>query len=171
VRSAAPSALLLIAPRHPDRGGAVRNLAASRGLVVQLRSADRDPPIPLVDVVVADTLGEMSSWYDLAASVYLGGATAERVGGHNPIEALALGRGVATGPFGYNFKEVFPALEARGLLTICRASAELAAYWRDAVQRRAPPDAAVLAAFLDTARQPLASTLAAIHDRLPPAHA
>jgi 3-deoxy-D-manno-octulosonic-acid transferase len=129
LRSLLPGSLLVIAPRHPDRGPAVAELAGRRGFVVQRRSADAGWPGQAVDVLVADTMGELVFWYVVADRVYLGGATAQNVGGHNAIEAAQVGQHVFTGPHGYNFREIFDGLRMAGALTIGASTKELAEFW------------------------------------------
>lgn len=167
VRQHIPAALLIIAPRHPARGSSIRDLALARGFSAQLRSADRDVPLPMVDVLTADTLGELPLWYAIAQGVLLGGASVPGVGGHNPVEPLSLGRTVMSGPHFFNFSEVFEALEKLGLVTIGQTSAELARYWKTTLD--APPSHTTdqLKAFLDSAREPYEATLKAILARLP----
>ncbi|HEX5006119.1 MAG TPA: glycosyltransferase N-terminal domain-containing protein, partial [Hyphomonadaceae bacterium] len=118
VRMRAPGALLILVPRHPDRGDSIVQLARGRGFTTQLRSNDRSPPGPQIDVLVADTIGELLFWYSAADAVYLGGATAEGIGGHNPVEPTQLGKRVFTGPHGFNFRETFETLERVGALSV-----------------------------------------------------
>ncbi len=167
VRQNVPAALLIIAPRHPARGGSIRDLALTRGFAAQLRSQDRDAPLPMVEVLVADTLGELPLWYAIGPAVFLGGASVSDVGGHNPVEPLTLGRPVMSGPHGFNFREIFDALQQRGLVTIGESSADLARYWRDALEAPPTGDLERLNTFLESARQPYDQTLAAILSRLP----
>ena len=83
------STLLVIAPRHPQRGADVAALAQAKGLRVGRRSFGDDPAG--LDVYVADTLGEMGLWYRLADRAVIGGSLVPGVGGHNPLEAARLG--------------------------------------------------------------------------------
>ena len=122
----APGALLILVPRHPDRGDQIVELDA-RPWPHDVRqcSRDRSPPGGDVDVLVADTIGELLFWYAAADGIYLGGATAEGIGGHNPVEPAQLGKRVFTGPHGFNFRETFEALEKAGALTIGTTPQEL----------------------------------------------
>ena len=112
--------LLIVVPRHPDRGDAIVDLMRGRGITTRQWSKDRSPPGAGVDVLVADTMGELLFWYAAADAVYLGGATAEDIGGHNPVEPAQLGKRVFTGPHGFNFRETFETLERAGALTVGR---------------------------------------------------
>jgi 3-deoxy-D-manno-octulosonic-acid transferase len=105
------SALLtIIAPRHPERGGAIEALAKSAGLQVGMRSRG-DLPQPGFDVYIADTLGELGLIYRLAPIVFMGGSLAQH-GGQNPIEAIRLGAAVLHGPHVWNFAEIYTTLDA-----------------------------------------------------------
>ena len=110
-------------------------------------------------------MGELLFWYAAADAVYLGGATAEGIGGHNPVEPAQLGKRVFTGPHGFNFRETFEALERVGALTIGATSQQLSDYWLAALERR-PAD--INAAPFSPLRATFEQTLAAILAMLPP---
>src|SRR5262249_17391549 len=61
-----PNAMLILVPRHPERGASIVGMCRKRGFNVQQWSASRAAPGPSVDVVVADTIGELMSWYAIA---------------------------------------------------------------------------------------------------------
>lgn len=166
VRERAPGALLVIVPRHPERGARIATMARERGFDVHIRSQDASPPRPATDVLVADTIGELLFWYAASDAIYLGGATASDVGGHNPIEPAQLGKRVFTGPNGYNFQETFDALARIGAVVTGETAGELAAYWQGALRSGHEPPS--LDAFLAEARAPLAASIDAVIAMLPP---
>jgi 3-deoxy-D-manno-octulosonic-acid transferase len=94
---AAPTALLIIAPRHVGRGAEVERAAREGGLTVARRGA-REGSME-VQVFVADTMGELGLWYRLSALAIVGGSLAEGVGGHNPLEPARLGCPFVSGPY------------------------------------------------------------------------
>ena len=91
-----PGLLTLIAPRHPERGQGIADIAKVAGLTAVLRSHDQLPR-PSTDIYVADTLGELGLVYRLAPIVFVGGSLVSH-GGQNPIEAIKLGAAVLHGP-------------------------------------------------------------------------
>lgn len=99
-------ALLLVAPRHPERGPAVASELAAMGFRVARRSAD-DPLTAETEVYLADTLGEMGLLYRLADVAVMGGSFVEGIGGHNPLEPARLGVPVVTGPHTFNADELY----------------------------------------------------------------
>lgn len=110
--SAHPSLLLLLVPRHPERGEAVASLLAEAGL----RTARRSTGGTLTNdtqVYLADTLGETGTWYALSPIVFLGGSLLP-IGGHNPFEPAQAGAAVLTGPNVANFSETFAPLVSLG---------------------------------------------------------
>lgn len=109
---ASAGALLILAPRHPDRGAEVTALARGRGLSVVQRSEGAAPAVE-TDVYVADTLGEMGLFYALADVVVMGGGFAEGVGGHNPLEPARFGKPILTGPIVFNAAELYADLFER----------------------------------------------------------
>jgi 3-deoxy-D-manno-octulosonic-acid transferase len=64
-------------------------------------------------VLLADTLGEMALWYELAGIVFIGGTLSDR-GGHTPYEPAAFGAALIHGPDVANFKKVFARLDGAG---------------------------------------------------------
>ena len=60
-------------------------------------------------VFLADTMGEMLTFFDVAHCAFIGESLIDR-GGHYPLEPAALAVPVIIGPSHYNFKHVFPQL-------------------------------------------------------------
>lgn len=118
-----PDLCLLLIPRHPERGGAVAELIGAAGLRHARRSAGQ--PLAGQDVYLADTLGEMGTWYAAAPFVFLGGSLRE-IGGHNPFEPAQAGAAVLTGPHVTNFAETYTPLRSLGGAVEVRDAADLA---------------------------------------------
>ncbi len=101
--------LTLIAPRHPERGAAIADIAKAAGLTVALRSHGALPG-RATDIYIADTMGELGLIYRLASVVFVGGSLV-RHGGQNPIEPAQLGAAILHGPHVWNFAEIYGALD------------------------------------------------------------
>ena len=114
---------------------------------------------------LADTIGELLFWYAVSDAVYLGGATAEGVGGHNPVEPVQLGKRVFTGPHGFNFREMFENLQRSGALVIGDTYQQLADYWLATLNEAQPTPA--LGSMFTASRAPFEKTLDAIEAMLP----
>jgi 3-deoxy-D-manno-octulosonic-acid transferase len=112
LRGKHPALLTVIAPRHPQRGEAIAEIAKAAGLSVGLRSRG-DEPKQSIDIYIADTLGELGLIYRLAPIVFMGGSLISH-GGQNPIEALRLGAAVVHGPHIANFAEIYRTLDDAG---------------------------------------------------------
>jgi 3-deoxy-D-manno-octulosonic-acid transferase len=110
LRDSFPQLLTLIAPRHPDRGPGIVEMASAAGLSASLRSQGRLPD-GKTDIYVVDTFGELGLVYRLAPIVFVGGSLATH-GGQNPIEPIKLGAAVLHGPHVWNFAEIYAALDA-----------------------------------------------------------
>ncbi len=166
VRPTNSGAMLIIVPRHPDRGSDIAELVRARGLTWQQRSKDRATPDAATDVLVADTIGELVFWYAVADAIYLGGATSQGVGGHNAIEPAQLGKRVFTGPHGFNFRDTFDVLSCVSAIVIGNTPDELATFWRSEVAGGSAPVATgdLFAAF----QAPFDATVGAILAMLPP---
>jgi len=140
LRAAQPDALLVIAPRHPERGAEVAALA--HGAPRRARGeAIGDAP-----VYVADTLGELGLFYALAPAALVAGSLLPHLKGHNPIEPAKLGAAIVSGPHVESFDDIFAALfEAGGAVCAERAediAAAVQMLWRDGAARTRQAEAA-----------------------------
>ncbi len=111
-----PDRLLILAPRHPDRGDGLAAMLRERGWRVAQRLKN-EPLEPETQIYLADTLGEMGLWYALADVVFLGGSLKE-IGGHNPFEPAQFGAAVLTGPHIINFRETYDQMAGMGAARI-----------------------------------------------------
>jgi len=90
-------ALLIIAPRHPERGVDIEAMAAARGLRSGRRTTGADPA--RLDIYVADSVGELGLFYRLADLAVIGGSLITGgAGGHNPLEPARLETAFIAGP-------------------------------------------------------------------------
>jgi 3-deoxy-D-manno-octulosonic-acid transferase len=110
VRSGPPS-LLIVAPRHPGRGEQVAIDLTAVGFDVARRGAG-EAIGPTTNAYVADTLGELGSFYLVADVVVMGGSFVAGVGGHNPVEAAQFGRPIVTGPQTFNARSIYAEMLA-----------------------------------------------------------
>ena len=108
-RQSHPNARLMIAPRHPERFQEVAGLLANSGLTWSRRSQPESARDGNSDVVLLDTIGELSAVYSLADLVFVGGSIAPH-GGHNVLEPAAQGVCTITGPYTQNFAWVTNAM-------------------------------------------------------------
>ncbi len=98
-------ALLVLAPRHPERFDAVAE-ELGQTLETVRRSALESTSLPTPpDCLLLDTLGELASLYRVADGCFIGG-TLVPTGGHNPLEAARFGKPVVVGPSMENFREM-----------------------------------------------------------------
>jgi 3-deoxy-D-manno-octulosonic-acid transferase len=120
--------VLVLAPRHPERFGAVAALLNQSGIRWTRRSDwQSQPPNPLApgQIVLLDTIGELASVYSLAAVAFVGGSIAP-AGGHNPLEPAQFGVPIVMGPHYVNFRAITEDLLANKALRIAQP-ADLAA--------------------------------------------
>jgi 3-deoxy-D-manno-octulosonic-acid transferase len=108
IKQTMPSALVVLAPRHPERFDEVERLARDAGFVTTRRSQLPIDAEPRADVVVLDSIGELAQVYQLATAVFVGGSLADH-GGHNILEPAIFGKPIVFGPYMHNFKEIAEA--------------------------------------------------------------
>ena len=119
-----PAPLLVVVPRHPERGAEVAGTLGGLGWRVARRSLG-EPLGPDVGAYVADTLGELGLFYRVADVAVLGGSFLEGLTGHNPLEPARLGAPVITGPHHEAFAETYADLVDRRAVLIARNEEEL----------------------------------------------
>lgn len=119
LRKTHPDALLIIAPRHAERGAEL----AEKFARWQPRLRSRGAP-PVGSLYIADTYGELGLWFSLSRTVFLGGSLVEGIGGHNPLEPAAFACHILTGPHTANAETDFSALGP--VVTRVRTAAEIA---------------------------------------------
>jgi len=166
LRNSFPRLLTIIAPRHPDRGPGIVEIARAAQLPVKLRSRGELPDAD-TDIYVADTMGELGLMYRLAPIVFVGGSLA-RHGGQNPIEPIKLGAAILHGPHVWNFAEIYAALDdahgAEQVTDVGKLAVRAGAWLTDASERAAVVAAA--RATVATLGGALDRTLAALEPYL-----
>jgi 3-deoxy-D-manno-octulosonic-acid transferase len=169
VRASAPRALLVVAPRHPERFDEVERLARDEGFRTARRSQLTIDEEPAADVVVLDTVGELAELYRLCTVAFVGGSLVP-TGGHNILEPAVFGRPILFGPHMQNFQEIAATFLEAGAAIQVTGESELEAALRDLlanpVRREGLGRAAqAIVQMNHGARE---RTLAAIAELLPP---
>ncbi|MBC7750497.1 MAG: lipid IV(A) 3-deoxy-D-manno-octulosonic acid transferase [Candidatus Saccharibacteria bacterium] len=124
-----PRALLIIAPRHPERFDRVAALIEEQGLSYTRRSLNQAGN-STTSVFLADSMGEMWTWYALSKVAFVGGSLSE-TGGHNPLEAASLGVPVVMGSHTFNFAQIVELLKEAGALIQVNDANAVMQVWRD----------------------------------------
>lgn len=106
-----PDAVLIVAPRRPERFGTVAALVETAGFDVvrasalgageELKGRER--------VILLDTIGDLASVYSLGTIAFVGGSLVA-AGGHNPLEPARFGVPVVMGRSSENFREIVEAM-------------------------------------------------------------
>jgi 3-deoxy-D-manno-octulosonic-acid transferase len=127
--------LLVIVPRHPERGDWIDDLTEARGFATARRGSGGEVAAD-VEVYVADTLGEMGLWLRLARTALVGGSLVAGVGGHNPLEPIRLGAPALSGPHVASWQGVYDELTGSDVVRVTRDAAALSAAFGDAIAGR-----------------------------------
>ena len=118
------NALLIIAPRKPERFDEVERLARRAGWNVARRTELRVDAEPRYDVVILDTIGELAQLYQVATVVFVGGSLVD-AGGHNILEPAVFGKPIVFGPHMQNFAEIARTFLDNGAAVQVRTAREL----------------------------------------------
>jgi 3-deoxy-D-manno-octulosonic-acid transferase len=111
-----PRAVMILAPRHPERFEAVASLLEQMGIPAHRRSRWQGEPLA-GGVFLVDTIGELASLYGLADVAFVGGSLVPR-GGHNIIEPAQHGVAIVTGNHTENFRDIVGLFQSRDAVRI-----------------------------------------------------
>lgn len=108
LRAEWPTLRLVLAPRHAERGGSIRDMCDRMGLRTVMRSQLAEATEPLAngstpDVLVVNSTGELSSLYKRVTLAFVGKSLRGQ-GGQNFIEAASVGTPIIVGPNMQNFE-------------------------------------------------------------------
>jgi len=119
VLAAEPNAVMVLAPRHPDRFAAVAVIIAGSGYELIRASEFRTQPASAAagSVFLLDTIGDLASMYGIAAVAFVGGSLVAK-GGHNPLEPAQFAVPVVMGPSFENFREVVESMREMDAIRI-----------------------------------------------------
>lgn len=103
-----PDLLTIIAPRHPNRLEEIIKLIP-QNIKIAVRSQNQS--LANCEIYLADTLGELGTFYSLSKISLICGSLLDKIGGHNPFEALQLESVILSGCYVANFKETYQELK------------------------------------------------------------
>ncbi len=119
-----PDALLVLAPRHPERFDAVAQRVARSGLNFLRRSSGASCDSG-TQVFLLDTLGELPDFFRAVSAAFVGGSLVP-VGGHNLLEPAAASIPVITGPHYFNAPDIAEELIRMNAAVVVNDDRELA---------------------------------------------
>jgi 3-deoxy-D-manno-octulosonic-acid transferase len=124
VVAAEPNAVMVLAPRHPDRFAAVAAMVGGSGFTVLRASEFRERPQPIAtgSIFLLDTIGDLAAMYSLGALAFVGGSLVA-AGGHNPLEPARFSVPVLMGESLENFREIVHVLQVHNAIRIVSATA------------------------------------------------
>jgi 3-deoxy-D-manno-octulosonic-acid transferase len=111
-----PRAVMILAPRHPERFGEVTALLEKLGIRFWRRSLWSGDPI-VGGVLLIDTIGELAALYGLADVAFVGGSLVPR-GGHNIIEPAQHGVPIVVGIHTENFRDIVNVFQSRDAVRV-----------------------------------------------------
>ena len=114
-------AVMVLAPRHPERFGEVAELLRTRHISFWRRSGWSGEPLS-GSIFLLDSIGELASLYTLATIAFVGGSLVPR-GGHNILEPARFAKPIVVGPFTENFRDIVEEFRKGNALRIAQPSA------------------------------------------------
>jgi len=117
-----PAAVMILAPRHPERFEKVAALIASQGFLLQRRTLWQPAQPIRSGIFLLDSVGELAGIYELADIAFVGGSLVP-TGGHNILEPAQYGAAILVGPHTFNFREIVALFEKDGAVKTMAAEA------------------------------------------------
>jgi 3-deoxy-D-manno-octulosonic-acid transferase len=134
-------ALLVLAPRKPDRFDVAARIVADRGWKAVRRSTlDLDRPLDEnADVLILDSIGELGGMYSIADAIFVGGSLVD-AGGHNILEPAWFERPPVFGPSMENFRDMAQLFSSEGAGIQVRTGEQLGKTWVQLIRDTAVRD-------------------------------
>jgi 3-deoxy-D-manno-octulosonic-acid transferase len=111
-----PAAVMLLAPRHPERSDQIADLLRQSRLKFWKRSTWNAEPLS-GGVLLVDSIGELASLYSLADIAFVGGSLVPR-GGHSILEPAQHGVAIIVGPYTENFRDIVRLFQSRNAVRV-----------------------------------------------------
>jgi 3-deoxy-D-manno-octulosonic-acid transferase len=112
-RARFPKLSMVLAPRHPQRFAEVEKLLVGSPFGFQLRSQVNDGQPFEKDILLLDTVGELTDFFAVADIAFVGGSLID-AGGHNILEPARYHKPVLFGPNMGNFQTVAEQMKQTG---------------------------------------------------------
>lgn len=119
-----PDLLTVIVPRHAARGDLIAHELRQQGFAVVQRSKG-EAIDAAVQIYLADTMGELGSFYHLAPIVFVGGSLIAH-GGHNPLEPARQNCAILSGRHVHNFADIVKQMQEAQAIRLVADTDELA---------------------------------------------
>jgi len=116
VRVGHPRAVMILAPRRPERFDEVAILLQQLGIPLWRRSRWQGETLA-GGVLLVDSIGELAALYALADVAFVGGSLVPR-GGHNIIEPAQHGVAIVVGNHTENFRDIVGLFQSRDAVRI-----------------------------------------------------
>lgn len=123
IKAGTPELLMILAPRDPRRCRQVKSYLLSHDIHVTCLSTISEPA-DCSDVVLVDTMGELSRLYAVCDVAFIGGSMVKQ-GGHNPLEPAAFSKPILFGTDMSDFFEISAQLLDNGGARTADSEAQL----------------------------------------------
>lgn len=132
-------ALLVLAPRHPERFGPVESILLEFRYALVSKWLERGALRILGDkpreLILLDTIGDLAAVYAVADVAFVGGSLVNR-GGHNPLEPAQFGVPVLIGPFFQNFRDIVSSMQKANAIRVVHSVDELGSAFSELLTNR-----------------------------------
>ncbi len=129
-----PQSLLILVPRHPERGAKLEKQLQASGLGFAL-SAYAEDIDELTNIILIAKMGVLGLAYRLANTAFIGGSLLPELSGHNPLEPARLDCSLMSGPYRDSFADIYDQLEKNSAVYTVSTAAQISATLLDLFAR------------------------------------
>ncbi len=108
-----PALTMVLAPRHPERFAEVEKLLKNSPFAFHRKSQVQPEKYFEKDILLLDTVGELSDFFAAADVAFVGGSLVD-VGGHNVLEPARFEKPVLFGRYMSNFESIAAGMKRSG---------------------------------------------------------
>ncbi|AWB66800.1 hypothetical protein C2869_10330 [Saccharobesus litoralis] len=123
VQSKVSNLLLVIIPRHPHRFQQVADYLQAEGIPF-VRRSEQQAVLAEHQIWLADSMGEVMAFYQLADITFVGGSLVD-VGGHNPLEPALLAKPILMGEYVVNCAESVAMLQENSAIVLVKQQSDI----------------------------------------------
>lgn len=126
--------LLIIAPRRLERVPRIEKILSGKGKCYVKRSDLERRARGREDIILLDTIGELSTIYFICDVIFVGKSIFPPGGGHSLLEPVAAGKAPFHGPYVQYYEEARAALKEAGLAVELKDKSEFAGHFREILE-------------------------------------
>lgn len=95
---------IIIAPRHKEKFEYFKDVLKTND--ISFMSWSKKDKAEYKNIILLDTFGDLENVFSFSSMAFIGATLIDKIGGHNPMEAMKYGAYVFIGPYYYNYQDI-----------------------------------------------------------------